>query len=197
MATSQTEICNLALVRLGDYLITSLDEDSTAARYCKLFYAKVRDAVLRDFPWNFAVRKKALALASETPIFGYAYMYGLPSDCLRALDLRTAYTNGPAVEFSIELNAAGTARMLCTNEPEAHLRYVARVEDPNLYDAEFVEAVSWKLAADLAQPITGDTSKQNAMLTMYQNTLVQARQRSVVEGRRRTVAPADFLSARR
>jgi hypothetical protein len=197
VATSETEICNLALVRLGDYMITSLDEESTAARYCALFYAGVRDAVLRDYPWNFAIRKKALALADETPVFGHAFMYGLPSDCIRALDLRASFRSGPAVEFSLELNAEGTTLMLCADEPAAILRYVARIEDPSLFDAEFVEAVSWKLAADLAQPITGDSSKQQAMLTMYRNTLVQARQRNAVEGRKRTVAGNDFVSARR
>jgi hypothetical protein len=46
MATSETDLCNLALAHLGEAPIVSLDEDSAASRACLLQYAPTRDAAL-------------------------------------------------------------------------------------------------------------------------------------------------------
>lgn len=58
---SEVSICNLALQDLGRGLaITALDENSQAARVCRLRYPFARDACLRAYDWNFAAARASL-----------------------------------------------------------------------------------------------------------------------------------------
>jgi hypothetical protein len=54
MTTSVVSICNTALDLLGSDSITSLADDSKAARFCARNYERVRDAVLRAYPFLIA-----------------------------------------------------------------------------------------------------------------------------------------------
>ena len=77
--TSELEIYNLALSRIGQDTLSSVDESSKAGRLCRLHYALLRDAVLRAHPWNFAMRRVELAQVTFTPAFEYDYAYALPT----------------------------------------------------------------------------------------------------------------------
>lgn len=84
---SEVEICNSALIKLGDDTITSLTDDSKRARLCNAQFARLRDEVLRAHPWNFAIRRASLAKLSQAPAFEFAAAFRLPEDpyCLRVL----------------------------------------------------------------------------------------------------------------
>ena len=79
MASSKTEIANLAISHLGiGKTIANLElEKSQEAIACRRFYDTVRDSSLRDFPWPFAGKIQALALVSNEWLYAYQY----PSDC--------------------------------------------------------------------------------------------------------------------
>ncbi|MBR4592301.1 MAG: hypothetical protein IKO35_03750, partial [Elusimicrobiaceae bacterium] len=62
---SKISICNLALAQLGQSPISSFEQDNEKARRLKLFYAPVRDEVLRTHNWGFAGVREPLALLSE------------------------------------------------------------------------------------------------------------------------------------
>ena len=55
---TKEEIINLALTRIGESPVTSLDEGSTAARTAELLYDTSRRAILRDFDWSFATKSR-------------------------------------------------------------------------------------------------------------------------------------------
>jgi len=88
MATD-VSICSNALRRLGDAPITSLTDDTERARLCNAFFPDARDTVLRAHPWNFAITRASLPQLSDTPAYGFNYMYALPTDpyCLRVLEM--------------------------------------------------------------------------------------------------------------
>src|SRR3546814_6931193 len=85
--TSVVSICNRALTLLGQKTITSLEDNSQAARLCVESYGPTRDAVLRDHPWNCAIARADLAALSEAPAFEFGRQFQLPPDCLRVLEL--------------------------------------------------------------------------------------------------------------
>ena len=60
-------ICNNALDKLGHGPIISLDDGNKSANLCARNWPLVRDRVLRDHPWNFAVKRATLASASPAP----------------------------------------------------------------------------------------------------------------------------------
>lgn len=55
---SVINICNIALARIGNSrTINSLTEKTKEAYTCNLFYESMRDAVLADNDWNFAMSR--------------------------------------------------------------------------------------------------------------------------------------------
>lgn len=82
---SDVQIVNKALVKIGASTITSLTENSKAARSANAIYELTRDAALRDHPWNFAHKRVILASDSEEPAFGWTYAYTMPADFLRVI----------------------------------------------------------------------------------------------------------------
>ena len=164
MATSVVQIVNNALVKIGANAILTLTEDSEAARAANLIYEQIRDACIRDHVWNFAVNRVELAQNSTAPAFGFSYQYNLPSDCLRVLqmdDMSTLYK----IEGGKLLTDDGTAKIL----------YLARVEDVNLFDAMFVEALSARLAAELSVTLSESNTLYSNMMEMYQRKISDAR----------------------
>ena len=86
MSYSDSQIANVALTMLGSQRIAILSEDSEPARRVNAVYDILRDELLMEHPWTFAVERTSLAQLSDTPAFGYSYQYQLPSDCLKFLD---------------------------------------------------------------------------------------------------------------
>jgi len=82
---SAIQIYNGALSRIGiSQFIESQDETSQAGNFYRLWYDTCRQAVLRDFPWNFSTTTVALALLDGDPLPGWQFKYAVPTDCLFA-----------------------------------------------------------------------------------------------------------------
>jgi|HigsolmetaAR203D_1030402.scaffolds.fasta_scaffold04141_4 hypothetical protein len=183
--TSVVGICNRALSLLGQKSITSLEDNDQAARLCAETYGPVRDAVLRDHPWNCAIARADLAPLSERPAFGFGRQFELPADCLRVLELWG--TDGP---WKIE------GRRLLTDATRALIRYIRRVEDPNQFDALLVEAIAARLAADLCEPITQKSTLTQSLWELYGQKLRAARSADAQEGTAEDLVGDVWLTAR-
>ena len=164
MATSVVQIVNNALVKIGANAILTLTEDSEAARAANLIYEQIRDSCIRDHVWNFAVNRVELAQNSTAPAFEFSYQYNLPSDCLRVLQMEDMSTL-----YKIE------GGKLLTDEGTAKILYLARVEDVNLFDAMFVEALSARLAAELSVTLSESNTLYSNMMEMYNRKIADAR----------------------
>ena len=177
MAT-EVSICSNALRKLGDDPITSLTDDTERARLCNALYEPTRDGVLRAHPWNFAITRASLTRLSSTPAYGFSYQYALPTDpyCLRVLEME--YQD---YIFKIE-NLATEGRVLLTDEGTAKILYIAKITDTAQFDSLFVDALTAKLAADLAYPVTNSTSLQLQMHKLYELKLSEARSVDGQEG---------------
>ena len=168
---SEVQICNMALIKIGSTRnIDSLDEQTREARYCKQLFEPVRDAVLREWDWNFATALAELTPV-DTPAFGYSYAYELPNGCLKARRLSI-----PAAVFRI------VGSQLHTNQETAALEYTKRIADPNLFDVSFVMALAARMAAELAEPVAKSSTKNQTMWTEYLNALQAARTADSSEG---------------
>lgn len=164
MATSIVQIVNNALVKIGANSITSLTEDSEAARAANVIFEQVRDATLRDHVWNFAIKRVQLAQDTAAPAYEYAFQYSLPSDCLRLLQMEKK-----TMVYTIE------GRKLLTDEGTAKVKYLAVITDPNEFDAMFVEALSARLAAELAVTLAESNTLYQNMMEIYRLKITDAR----------------------
>jgi len=167
---SEVDICNLALQRLGAKTISSLSDDSTAARECNRVYAHARDSELRAHPWSFARDRTSLAADSTDPAFGYAKQYTLPSDYLRLLP--TALQD----DFQIE-----NGKILTDDTAPLKIVYIKRETDPNKFDQLFVDLLVARIARDLAEKITQSKTKIELAQAIYEEMRKEARKVNAFE----------------
>lgn len=63
LITTEVELCNMALARVGHKKITALTDDNKAARQCNLHYSNERDNMMAAYPWPFAIKRDRLTAA--------------------------------------------------------------------------------------------------------------------------------------
>ena len=178
-------ICNRALSKLGAARITSLTDNSTAAKACNSAYEPVRDAVLRAHLWNCTVERAALAPLSTTPAFGFDYEYQIPSDCLKVVEIDTTYP------WTVE------GRKILTDEGTVlNLRYQKREEDPNQYDALLQEALAARLAFEMCEEITQSNTKKDSAFRDYEDLMDQAQLRDSQEQSPAELYEDDWINVR-
>jgi len=167
MADSVVEICNLALAKVASpQRISDLSENTLEAKMCNLLYPQVRDWTLRDYPWRCALKRDSLAELDITNNTQYTYVYQLPTDpkCLRVLGLIDNDTRefNPYLEFMVEGEA-----LYCNYNPCVIL-YIQQLTDPKKYDPGLVEAISLRLAVELAVPIAQSVQLKQALMNEYE-----------------------------
>lgn len=197
---SVIEICNRALSNIGNSRsINSLDEASKEAGQCSLHFDACRDAALADFDWNFATKRVALADTSNPPPdWDYAYQY--PTDCMRITEIMLPGVRNPSaalrVQYVTGADSNGTGKLIYTDQPQAWLKYVGRVTDVNMFDAIFIEALSWRLAAAINMPLTGSADLGNNALSMYSRVILSAGSHSLNESQEPQPPVDEFTAAR-
>ena len=192
---SEVEICKVALSHIRAKSINSLTEASREAQECKLHYPIARDFVLRDNWWNFAKKVAPLALLVDEPkLWAYAYQY--PSDCLnmRMVTVDNIFkdqtTDGLANRFRFqdfipqperglpyEILTLNGVKIIGNDFQDAFGYYTAKVTDPNLFDVQFTDALSFLLASRLAIPLVGGDfgrKMREDMLALYNQAMSAA-----------------------
>lgn len=176
---SAVDICNLALQRLGAKTITSLSDDSTAARECNRVYEHARDSELRAHPWSFARKRAQLAADSTAPAFGYSARYQLPSDFLRLLPQNGQNPNDgstPQNDLQIE-----SGYILTNDGAPLNIVYIRQVTDPNDFDQLFTDLLVSRIARDLAEKITQSNQKISNAQTIYNEMKAEAKRINAFE----------------
>jgi len=198
---STVDIANFSLNNLGASNISSLTENSKAARIVNQRYEAVRDAVFRAHPWNCLIRRAQLAQETEAPAFGYSKQYALPTDpfCLRVLEFSNGTLSYP--QDNITNNSGGPVfviegRKLLTDEGTARIKYIGRVTDPQQYDASLVEALAARLGAEICYAITGSTSMVQIQTALYESKMTEARFNDATEGATQRLEASDFIESR-
>ena len=160
------EIVNVALGRIGVAAIESMNEASEAARIASRYYELTRKLVLRKFPWGFATRRVQLAQLEDVPEdFKYAYRY--PADVLYLRGMYNEYFDKPIHDHYYKIISDKNGKVLLSNVPFASIEYTADITDATLFDSQFADAVSWKLAAEIAYVLTGNLNLAQYALQSY------------------------------
>lgn len=189
--TSQVAIINLALGKLAqDKGISALSDQSKEARVFGKLWEPIRDLVLSDRVWPWALKAQLLAVQAEDASPGWQYRYARPNDCITAVAItdesglrslrRLSSWCDPVLcrpfryEFEQAYGVDGTS--LQTDLEQAWLVYTARVEDAGRYPPHFTEALACRLASEAAPQIIGDAglSNQSQLLQKYEYALSNA-----------------------
>jgi hypothetical protein len=105
--TTGVQICNLALARIGQAPISSLDSpESSVEEFLAVQYPQTRQAALREYVFSFARRLAILPPTGDiVPAFGYSAAYHKPTDFIRFLGLGdTSFQNGDIPAHLVRLS---------------------------------------------------------------------------------------------
>jgi hypothetical protein len=194
MTVSETSIANSALIKIGEAPIASLDDPSKAGRTCKRQYPLMRDQLLEDFNWKFAIARATLAPDATAPEFGYLFKFLLPSDSLRFLGLYsesaqpTSYT-GTRIPHQIE------GRELLLNVDTAEIFYIKRETNPTLFSSSFVEVLALVLAIDICYAMTGGTAHEARLIKRFDAQVKRAHLTQAIQGQPEVIESSEWLDA--
>lgn len=186
-------------------IITSLSDGSDSSVQCNVWYGQCRDALLRDFPWpwaqGFAVLNQ-ISAAGEWANAQWLYSYRYPTDCLYARKISftrtpallngipvTPVTNqvptsseftwlredGDPLPYPFAIGHDTDGRLIFTNCPAATLWYTVAVTDPMQFSPDFSSLLAWRLAKELAIPLTSSNDRRKWAEEMYDQELRKAR----------------------
>jgi len=190
MPSSQTSICNAALMKIGDEIaISAISDKNKPARLLRRCWDSCLDQTLAMEAWPFATTYQALPLLLQSPMPGWQYRYAYPSTCLNALavctedGIRNVMSTIQRGEWATRSQSMGLqsyikcygdqSTSICTDLEDAYLIYVTRVTDVTRFTPLFEEALACRLAAEIAPGLAGEMGYKlrNVLRDDLQNTM--------------------------
>ena len=148
---TKIDLCSMALLKLGEKSIQSLNEDSARAQLAKTLFDPTVDTLLSLFPWRFATQHIVLIRNSDGD-------FVIPSNVLRILKC-----DGKIVGNKI-IHSADTTEIIA----------IIRME-PESFPGYFATLVATKLALEFCVPLIGDTNIFNMMMALYESDYQSAK----------------------
>jgi hypothetical protein len=109
--------------------------------------------------WNFAVWRAELAQDAIPPAFEFAFSYSLPADFVKMIEFNGGGT--PLVPAPGFINLYPyisryviEGKKLLTNDPQAFVKYLRDINNPDLWDPLFYQIAAAWLTSKLATAIT-------------------------------------------
>lgn len=169
---SKVSMANAALTKIGGNAILSLTEETEEARQCNARFDDVVDMVLQSHPWNFAQHRMTLVPLTTSPDHEWEYQFLLPTNpyCLK---VNFIYEELP---YKVE------GRHILCNYTPIKITYTKRVVDVNDLSPMFRECFALYLAAELAYPIAGSTTKGESLLAQFGALIRPSRSIDAQEG---------------
>jgi hypothetical protein len=197
--SSETDICNAALIKLGADTILSLDDGSDRANKLKLRYPMIRDAELRRKRWRFSLERVSLAADAQAPDHGFPYQYTLPARCLRVIQVGTCHVGLDLSDYRASSSAAYSIegrKVLTHFTAPLAFRFIARITDTGLFDAAFTEALAARIAYEMAERTTAMEPKRQAALVDYRHAILEAARANAFENPPESAADDTWIAAR-
>lgn len=183
---SKVSICSNALLMLGAQPIASFTEGSDRALLASNLYPAERKAFMRSHNWGCLTVRVNLAPMAEAPAFGYTRQFALPGDCIRLLDVGE---EGETLTYRVE------RRRILHNGTVLPVRYIADLDEGDWDDA-MVHAMTLRMAALFAYPITASSSMADAMAQKAKDALRDAKTTDGQEDDTQAVEHSPLLDSR-
>lgn len=162
---SDLNICNQALLLLGQPSITTLNtdtDDSKGVEYCARAYEACRVSLLSQTNWKFALEHAVLVedpLISATITDGiWSYAYNLPSGFLRL------------VETSVREFEISAGYFWCNQKDDVAILFVSDVDEAQM-PVTFTSALAALIARDICFAMTGDPKLLDVLNGVYTQRL--------------------------
>lgn len=161
-STSAIQISSNALILLGHPPISGFDEPGAGAQAASNLYEQSYLNMLTIHRWRFATKKVQLARLTATPLNDFTYQFQLPSDLL--------YLIRKDVGFRYEIYED----KLYSNNLTEEIDYIYRVNEDAL-PPYFIKAFEFFMAAQLAIPVVGNSTRADYYSGLYEMQLKRAK----------------------
>lgn len=151
-AFTKSDICNMALSNLG-LANNVVDIDNPQAQTEKIFaqfYELVLTKVLKRERPQFAIYEETLP---ATVWADGTYHYMVPSYALEIM-----FVNNFSTGWTIEHGEIKVGLLPPSADGAVHIKYLRYIDDTGLFPVEWVELMSWELAAYCCGRLTQDTA---------------------------------------
>jgi hypothetical protein len=169
MAQSKVEICNRALVILGQAGVLSTGQEGQDARTCELMYDPTVRQLLEKGDWTFATRRAKLRQLDETPVFEFQYAYALPGEFLK---VQCVMMGGIEVRDK-KLYAIEDDSLLCNAAESVYMKYTYSIVDPKKFSELFAEAVANGIARRIGNSSVEASAAQQQVLKGWEEEAIQ------------------------
>ena len=187
----QKDIINLALGHLAVAPITATTESSVAAQTAVRIWDMLRKECLRGHNWSFATVVATLTLnttygtltTSGLYAAEYIYAYDYPSNCLALWNVFNESTPKDKRQdnFREVYDSVNAQKVIVTDVLDAIGEYTFNITDASFFDPNFATVLSYRLAADMAKPLTGDAELANSMMNEFNIRMSEAKRASSSE----------------
>lgn len=184
MSYTEAGIVNLALGRIGVKRIGALTDSTPQAIAANAVFAYIRDEVLEAADWKFAKTRATLAKSAITPTYMWLYAYPLPADYLRlAKDgkddpaVQTESSDAESFPYIIETLSDDSLAILSDFDNTTYnyyVTYIKKVTNPAKWTPGFINALAWRLGAELSISQTEGAGKFEFCMKMYYTARTEA-----------------------
>ena len=172
--TSSTEICKLSLDLLQGGSVSDITSASTSIEeVCNRWYDHTRRKLLRQHPWNFAIKRAELAASSTTPLFGASAQFPVPADFLRLLRVVDADNQIISSDAYFFENRALMFRW--ADDDVARIIYITDEEDVTKFDNLFIELLAVEIAMSIAYLVTQNNANIDRLSNIRKTLMASAR----------------------
>jgi hypothetical protein len=186
--SSEIEVCNLALLKIGQNTISSFDDEIPQAQLCRYSYDQSKQSLLYQYPWSFATKEDGLTQIVERgngeAVPRYKYVYSIPEAFLRLVSIydganreMTAFTGcKPAYEVQ-------NARLMTDFNP-CRIKYVFDLGIVTQMSPLFIDAMVCDLAIRMTKVFNDSSTylqqlEQDFMITFEKAKIEDARQKQL------------------
>lgn len=223
--TTKVAIWNLALQHIAQRPIQSDTDGSLMALACQRAWDPARREVLRECNWDFAaVIEQLSVVGAYTPPLGWAYGYQYPSRAIAVRkvfppqepaaqnglfflqqqsrqfispnQLATPIRQTTGDKFRVIFDKTLAIKIILSNTQNAIIEYTYDVDDTQLFDASAVTLMGYRLAADIATPLTGDSSIAVNLSKIYNARLSVSQQINSTEDNTRALGDISTVDSR-
>lgn len=186
---SVTDICNAALLKLGEKKITDAGfatPTNERERVCSDHYERIRDRELRKNRWNFCIKRVSISPDEDEPVFEWSYSYTMPADSLGLIQVYET-RKGYKLEGGKILTNVGT---------EINIRYKRKVTVVNEMDAIFRDALAAALALEFCERLPGKSNLKAEVNLDYRTQMALAASTGAIENPVEELPEDDWIAVR-
>ncbi len=178
LINSSIELCNLALLKVGQNTISSLsasEDKSVQSLLCRYNYDQSRQSLLSQYQWSFACKEAELQKVSDGSSFKYDYKYTLPGGFLRLVTLYDSSKNEIIAVTHYKPLYDIQENYIFTDIDGCKIKYVFDLENVERMSPLFKNALVLDIAIRITKTLNDSTTYLQALQAEYQVTFAQAK----------------------